>query len=31
MLHGVPGAMIRDTKIEIKVKVFNRKNYFLTF
>jgi hypothetical protein len=30
MLNGAPGAMVKDTKIEIKAKVFNRKDSFLT-
>jgi hypothetical protein len=30
MLNGVPGAIVKDTKIEIKAKVFNRKDSFLT-
>jgi hypothetical protein len=29
MLNGAPGAMVKDTKIEIKTKVFNRKVSFL--
>jgi hypothetical protein len=29
MLNGVPGAMVKDTKTEIKVKNFNRKVSFL--
>jgi hypothetical protein len=26
MLNGAPGAMVKDTKIEIKAKAFNRKD-----
>jgi hypothetical protein len=29
MLNGVPGAMVKNTKIEIKAKDFNRKDSFL--
>jgi hypothetical protein len=29
MLNGAPGAMVNDTKIEIKAKLFNRKVSFL--
>jgi hypothetical protein len=30
MLNGVPREMIENTKIEIKIKNFNRKDSFLT-
>jgi hypothetical protein len=30
MLNGTPGVMVKDTKIEIKVKVFNIKDSFST-
>jgi hypothetical protein len=30
MLNGVPRGMIENTKIEIKIKKFNRKDSFLT-
>jgi hypothetical protein len=29
VLNGVPGAMVKDTKIEIKAKVFDKKVSFL--
>jgi hypothetical protein len=29
VLNGVPEAMVKDTKIEIKAKVFNKKIFFL--
>jgi hypothetical protein len=29
MLNGAPEAMVNNTKIEIKAKVFNRKESFL--
>jgi hypothetical protein len=30
MLNGAPGAMVKDTNLEIKAKIFNRKYSFLT-
>jgi hypothetical protein len=30
MINCASGAMIKDTKIEIKAKISNRKDYFLT-
>jgi hypothetical protein len=29
MLNCVPGAMVKNTKMEIKAKVFNKKDSFL--
>jgi hypothetical protein len=28
MLNGAPRAIVKDTKIKIKAKVFNRKDFF---
>jgi hypothetical protein len=30
MLNDVPVTMVKDTRIEIKAKIFNRKDSFLT-